>query len=244
MKTSNLKPIPILTYHQIDECPIKGTPYRGLVVSQKLFSEHMQLIRFFGYKGVSMSELLPYLQGEKNGKVIGITFDDGYKNNFTKALPILKKHNFSATCYIVTNYIGKTNEWDLEKKIKQTQLMTEEEIRSWCAQGFEVGSHTMSHPYLTTLSDTKASAEIKYSRMKLEEIVEMPINHFCYPYGNFSERDTWLVKEANYKTATTTVRGRIHFGDHLHSLNRISITRTTHHLLFLLKLFSRYEINR
>jgi len=80
--------IPILMYHQIDEPPPRGAPLRGLVVSPSSFSRQMMLLRLLGYKGLSMTALEPYLTGEKSGKVVGLTFDDGYQNNVRHALPV------------------------------------------------------------------------------------------------------------------------------------------------------------
>ncbi|MCX7390837.1 MAG: polysaccharide deacetylase family protein, partial [Planctomycetia bacterium] len=77
----NQKHISILMYHQIDKKPPKGSFLRGLVVSPATFSRHMAALHAIGYRGMSMSDLEPYLRGEKRGNVFGITFDDGYKNN-------------------------------------------------------------------------------------------------------------------------------------------------------------------
>ena len=109
------KPIPILMYHSIAAMP-KGTVMRSLHVPPKLFKLQMWLLKIMGYQGLSMGELQPYLTGEKIGKVVGITFDDGFKNNLVEALPILKKNGFSATCYIISQNIGGINHWDLKKK--------------------------------------------------------------------------------------------------------------------------------
>ena len=83
--TLNAKPIPILVYHQIAEAPKKGAPFRGLYVSPTAFARQMALLKLLGYQGLSMTDLQPYLRGEKSGKVVGITFDDGYLNNLTLA---------------------------------------------------------------------------------------------------------------------------------------------------------------
>ena len=121
------KPIPILMYHSIAAMP-KGTVMRSLHVPPKLFRLQMWLLKILGYKGLSMNELQPYLTGDKQGKVVGITFDDGFKNNLTYALPILKKFEFSATCYIISQNIGGINYWDLDKGIPENPLMNENEI--------------------------------------------------------------------------------------------------------------------
>ncbi|MEN9670911.1 MAG: hypothetical protein RL018_1188, partial [Pseudomonadota bacterium] len=95
--TANVRSIPILVYHQIAEAPKKGAPFRGLYVSPAAFARQMGWLKFLGYQGLSMTDLQPYLKGEKTGKVVGITFDDGYLNNLTLALPVLQKHGFSST---------------------------------------------------------------------------------------------------------------------------------------------------
>jgi len=77
---SNAMPIPILMYHQIDIPPVRGTPLRGLVVHPKDFHNQMRWLKWTGYQGLSMRDLEPYLAGKKQGKVFGITLDDGYKN--------------------------------------------------------------------------------------------------------------------------------------------------------------------
>ena len=83
--------IPILMYHSIEKMP-KSTVMRSLHVPPKRFKFQMWLLNFFGYKGLSMRELKPYLDGKKIGKVVGITFDDGYQNNLINAAPVLKKY--------------------------------------------------------------------------------------------------------------------------------------------------------
>ena len=118
-----MKDIPILMYHSIEHMP-KGTAMRSLHVPPKRFKFQMWLLKMLGYKGLSMRDLTPYLQGEKTGKVVGITFDDGYKNNLKNAAPILKKYRFGATCYIVSQRLGESNIWDLDKGINQRPLMT------------------------------------------------------------------------------------------------------------------------
>jgi peptidoglycan/xylan/chitin deacetylase (PgdA/CDA1 family) len=102
-------------YHQIDEPPPRGTMLRGLIVAPSSFAWQMKMLRLMGYTGLSMRELEPYLAGEKRGRVVGITFDDGYQNNLKHALPILKANGFTGTCYGVSRMVGGTNSWDAGK---------------------------------------------------------------------------------------------------------------------------------
>ena len=156
---SKQRPIPILMYHSIAEMP-KGTVMRSLHVPPKRFRFQMRILKWLGYKGLSMGELMPYLKGEKTGKVVGITFDDGFRNNLTEALPILKSFGFSATCYIISQKIGGINDWDLGKGIPKNPLMDESEIQQWIDEGMEIGSHTRSHIRLTECGIENAQKEI------------------------------------------------------------------------------------
>ena len=102
-----MKPIPILMYHNIDHAPQKKS--RGLYVRPGQFARQMAVLKAAGFRGLSMSELMPYLRGEQQGKVCGITFDDGYLDNLENAMPVLQQHNFSATCYVVSQRMGEYN---------------------------------------------------------------------------------------------------------------------------------------
>jgi peptidoglycan/xylan/chitin deacetylase (PgdA/CDA1 family) len=243
-----MKPIPILMYHQIDVPPPKGTPMRGLVVSARTFYSHMLVLWLCGYRGLSMSELEPYLQGKKEGKVFGITFDDGYLNNLVNALPVLNRFGYSSTCYLVANNIGKTNDWDVGKGIAQVPLMNVQQIKQWVAGGQEVGSHGMTHSNLQNLSDEQQVDEIVRSKSALEALLEneAEVRHFCYPYGAYNQYSMLAVAKAGYQTATTTARARVFdmSNTHLHELPRVLVSRTTTWVHLLLKCLTRYEVKR
>lgn len=235
--------IPILMYHQIDSPPTKGTPLRGLVVSPRTFAWQMQMLGLLGYRGLSMRDLEPYLKGQTNGKVVGITFDDGFQNNFHNALPVLLKHGFSATCYCVSALVGETNIWD-HGKVAEKRLMTREEIRSWHLAGMDVGSHTQTHIDLCEASSEHARDQIFLSKDELQQIIGAEVKHFCYPYGRHNPEHQELVHRAGYITATSTHRGRVEPGDDPYTLNRIMVARATNPLLFFMKIATGYEDRR
>lgn len=232
--------IPILMYHQIDEPPPRGTALRGLTVAPSSFAWQMRMLRLLGYRGLSMHDLEPYLTGEKKGKVVGITFDDGYQNNLHHALPVLKKNGFTATCYGVSDMLGGTNAWD-RGLVAEKPLMTLNDWRAWRAAGMDIGSHTRTHAKLTELSADQARDQIERSKSTLEDAIGCPVNHFCYPYGWFNTEHASMVQEAGYSTATTTRRGRVHAGDNRFTLNRIMVARATNPILFAAKIMTRYE---
>lgn len=239
--------IPILMYHQVDTEPPKGSPMRGLVVSPLTFSRQMATLNALGYQGKSMGDLLPYLKGEKRGKVFGITFDDGYENNLRCALPVLQRQGFTSTCYVVANQVGKTNGWDKERGVIQVPLMTALELQAWVDAGQEVGSHTLTHANLSALSEAEQAIEIGQSKVQLEALIQQKagVQHFCYPYGGLNKTAVSSVKAAGYLTATTTVRGRavVAQSDDL-LLPRVLVSRTTTWMQLLIKCLSNYEDKR
>ena len=120
--------IPILMYHQVDEMPPAGAPLRGMTVSPQRFAQHMRLLKTWGFQGLSMRDLEPYLSGRLRGRVVGITFDDGYANTHANALPILRAWGHTATCYAVSHHMGGLNHWDAPAGMATKALM---DIQAW-----------------------------------------------------------------------------------------------------------------
>lgn len=236
-------PIPILMYHQIDAPPVRGTPLRGLVVAPASFAWQMNMLHRLGYKGLSMRDLEPYLRSERHGKVVGITFDDGFRNNLYNALPILQRNGFTATCYGVSAMIGGANTWD-KGLVAEAPLMSLQEWRIWHAAGMDIGSHTRHHANLTKLPQILARDEILVSRHELQDSIGCVVDHFCYPYGWFDSEHVNMVRAAGYRTATTTQRGRVQTGSDPYRLQRIMVARATNPLQFYLKIATRYEDRR
>jgi len=233
--------IPILMYHQIGIPAPKGTPFRGLTVHPRRFAHQMRWLKRLGYQGLSMRDLMPYLQGEKTGKVIGLTFDDGYQNVFHNALPILQQLGFTATNYMVSNEFGGTNHWDAKNGVPTARLMSVEETRQWVAAGQEIGSHTMNHVHLPDIDPDEARRQIQQSKSELEALFQVEIQSFCYPYGHKTEQIQQWVADSGYTNATTTARGLALASDNLFDLPRVTIARSTHIFHFLQKCLTRAE---
>ena len=242
--THNARPIPILVYHQIAEAPPKGSPFRSLYVAPGDFARQMAFLKLLGYRGLSMGDLLPYLNGEKKGRVVGITFDDGYQNNIANALPVLKKQRFSSTCYAVSGLLGQTNSWDKHLGIAQAPLMTEDDVRQWVVGGQEIGSHTHQHLDLLGTDDEACRADIALGKTSLEAIVGRPVDHFCFPYGRYEPKHAVIAREAGFKSATTTQRSRCHAQTDLVQLPRVPVLRSTSLPVFWMKIATAYEDRR
>lgn len=230
-------------YHNIGEPP-EGARLRGLYVRTGAFGRQMWLLKLLGYRGVSMREAMPYLRGEKSGKVVAITFDDGYLDTLEHALPVLNTFGFTATCYFVSGRMGQHNDWDAAALSVNKQLMTIDQVKAWHAAGMEVGAHSQTHPRMTQCSDEQLMDELAGSKNDLEALIGAPVTQFCYPYGDVDARVAEATRKAGFAAATTVYRGRARTGDNTMLLKRVLVTGSNMLLHLLLKLFTRYEDKR
>jgi len=230
-------------YHNIG-VPPEGAKLRNLYVRKSAFARQMWMLRMLGYQGLSMSAAMPYLRGEKQGRVAVITFDDGYVDTLEDALPILQKNNFSATCYFISQRTGQYNEWDATQLNVRKTLMSDAQVRTWHAAGMEVGAHSRTHPRLTSCTDNELNNEIAGSKVDLEKLIGQAVTQFCYPYGDLDERVVSTTREAGYDAATTVQRGRARAGDDPMLFRRVLVSGSTFPHLFLLKLLGNYEDKR
>ena len=241
MRTVRAGKIPILMYHQVDLPAPRGTQFRSLTVHPKSFARQMRWMHRLGYQGLSMRDLMPYLSGEREGKVFGITFDDGFRNVYQHALPVLKEAGFTSTNYFVAHQLDGSNVWDADKNMPQTPLMSLSEMQQWAKSGQEVGSHTLNHVHLPLLSADQARAEIIRSRLELGSHVQQEITAFCYPFGEYGPEHCRMAQEAGYLNATTTERGLVRQQDDLFELPRVGVWRSTYLLKFFQKCLTGHE---
>ena len=231
--------IPILMYHNLAKPP-KGKRLTSLYTPPDQFARQMYLLSKLGYRGLSLRQLEPYLKEEKTERVFGITFDDGYVDNLN-ALPVLNRYGFTATCYIVSGHIGKKNDWTKNQNIQECPLMNIQEIQNWLDAGMSIGSHSQSHAHLCTLNDSELKREIFESKACLEDTFKIPVEDFCFPYGEFNTKVLEHVQAAGYKTAVTTQRSRAHRSHDFLTLPRVHMTKRTHLPLLMLKILTSYE---
>jgi peptidoglycan/xylan/chitin deacetylase (PgdA/CDA1 family) len=234
-------PIPILAYHQTAPLPPRGVSGRRFTLAPSAFRAQLRGLRLLGYRGLSMRDLEPYLNGEKTGKVVGITLDDGYLNNFEHALPILREFGFTATSFMVSGQCGGTNFWDQRGGTPAAKLMDVPHLRAWVAAGMEVGSHTRNHVNLPECDNATARDEIAGAKHELEDALGSEVRHFCYPYGLYRAEHADMVREAGYLTGATSDPTRVQPGGEPMLLPRISIFAETTVPLLMAQVATGFE---
>ena len=203
--------LPILMYHYI-EAPSATTSLPNLYMKPEIFEGQLQIIKHFGYSTMFASEAALSLQTETPlpKDSIVLTFDDGYRDFYTNAFPLLKKYQIKATVYVIINALGQDN------------YLTKEQVKEMADSGLvEIGSHTFNHLDLTKLKKKDAIFEINYSRQALEKISGQKVLTFAYPYGHYTSADAAIVRSAGYLAALSTKSGLIQSKKNIFSLYRL-----------------------
>ena len=193
LKYSNY--VPILMYHRIDHAQGDRN-----TLSPEKFAQQMDYLSKHGYHTITMEQLQDYYINKKvlPSKPVVLTFDDGYKDNLTKALPILQKYDFIGNVFPIFNWLGKENRWEnFGKPI--TTTMEAQELLKWQAAGNYIGSHTCEHPSLSNISYQELQQELADSKAQLEALTGREITCICYPYGNFNTAVMEQAKSCGYK---------------------------------------------
>jgi len=209
--------------------------------SPKRFEEQMAYLRRRNLRGVSMRELCRGVSMGSAKRLIGLTFDDGYKDFLHTALPVLERLGFSATVFVVVGMLGKENDWEHAHDPRpQLKLLGSEEVREVSERGTEVGSHGMSHTNLLGLGPELLNQEVNDSRLMLSEVLGEEVEGFCYPYGDLDGAALQAVRGAGYSYACGW---KTRVEQSAYDLPRIPISERDHFIRFAakLKIYSRYS---
>lgn len=211
--------VPILMYHRIANVEKD----RNSLPPDK-FAWQMQFLHENGFHTITPEMLYNfYTNGDAlPAKPILLTFDDGYEDNYTIALPLLKQYGMTAVVFPIAGWIGRKNHWENFGK-QETTTMTWEQLKVWQSSGQAIASHTMEHPFLGSCSDTVMAAELHDSREKLNEKLGIRTDFLCYPYGDFNEKVVSAAKHAGYKAAFAIFEGISLSHVDLYALPRIPI---------------------
>jgi len=210
----------ILTYHRFGPTP-PHAPDPYLYDTPEDLDAHLTAVKASGLQLAPFAETLG--GGPFQPNTATVTLDDGCVNTLEQAVPVFARHKVRAIQYFVSGRLGGRNDWDLPKEDMPERLMDVAQIREWIAAGHDVGSHTITHRNLKTLSVAEAREEISGSRKMLEDLLGVPVRHFCFPYGGWQlQALRELVAEAGYLSACTT-----RFGVALPDQDRWTMPRVT-----------------
>jgi len=216
--TYKIKNMKVLTYHSIGYPP-KGARLKTLYVKPSSFRRQIRLLKFLGFEfGTSES-----LFRRDKQKVVVLTFDDAYRDFYENAFPFLVENNIKAIVFVPAGLVGQFNKWDYEKVRAIKPIMDWGQLKDLVDAGMEVGSHTITHPYLTRLPFAQAKEEIEGSKKLLEDKLGVEIRAFCYPYGDYNEQIRDMVAEAGYSVAYTTVSGSVEESPNFYEIRRVTV---------------------
>jgi peptidoglycan/xylan/chitin deacetylase (PgdA/CDA1 family) len=237
---SAMSALPILCYHNVAIAP-EDAGFKLLYVSPDKFERQLWTLRRLGLRGVSIGEAFARLRNGTARGCVAFTFDDGYADTLTAAAPLLTRYGFRATCYVVSSALGTYNRWDAKYLGETKPLMSRAQLEKWLADGMEVGSHSYSHQRLHELPPDAARYEVAESRAALHHMLGVPIEHFAYPFGDFTADTVELVRSAGYTSAVTVLPGMARVSDDQLRLPRILVNGERGLWHFLLHVATPYE---
>ena len=184
--------IVFLMYHELG-LPGRATchseaGYVRYVVPAGDFQQHMEKLAREGWRGQNVTQSIDSF----SAKTVCITFDDGAETDLISAAPLLRKLGFGATSYITVEYLGKPG------------YMSHAQVRELHAAGFEIGCHSLTHPYLTDIDNDRLREETQAAKDKVEQIAGVRIDHFSCPGGRWDVRVQNAVKQAAFRTMATS----------------------------------------
>jgi peptidoglycan/xylan/chitin deacetylase (PgdA/CDA1 family) len=222
--------VPVLMYHS--DTDYSQEPLNN--VRPENFVRQMDFLKKFGYKVIPIEDLA---EGIRSGKkfpfgTVAIRFDDGYQDNYTSAYPVLKERGFPATIFIVVDKMGTPGR------------LTWPQIQEMAANRITVASHTLSHTYLPDDNHEKLVEEILGSKRAIEQRIGRNVDFLSYPVGGFSPEAKEVARQAGYRAAFTTNRGKDRLNKDLFELKRIRIKDSDVWYVFFTKLSGYYNFFR
>jgi peptidoglycan/xylan/chitin deacetylase (PgdA/CDA1 family) len=201
--------IPVLMYHSVSDDPAPGT--RALAVRPATFARHLETLDALGYRTVTMARLVEHWRRRARGesglplpaRPVVLTFDDGYRDFHTEALPLLRAHQATATLYVTTGWLADAGKESAGRPLGP--MLSWDQVAECAAAGVEIGGHSHSHPQLDRLPEPRLREELRRNReLLVERLSEAPggvARTFGYPFGYSDARVRAAVREAGYAGA-------------------------------------------
>lgn len=216
--------VPVLMYHSISSS--SNPKFKQFAVPAQAFDEQMAYLQAHRYTPVTITQLarMRAAGGETlPERPVVLTFDDGFADFFTAALPILQRYGFVATLYVTTAFVGETSRWLCSEGEAERAMLTWDQLKEICASGVECGGHTHTHPQLDTLPVPRVQEEVQLCKRILEDHLECKIDSFAYPYGYQTATVRQIVQAAGYLSACAVKNRMSTEKDDLFALARLMI---------------------
>lgn len=232
----------VLFYHRVNPYAFAelGAVSRELTVNPEMFDAQLAYLKRNGYRTLNLDGFERMMKGmdQTDPKAVLITFDDGYEDNLVWAAPLLNKHGFSAVAFIVSDFVGKstTQVWPDSDPEGLGRFLDADQIAQWKTAGLEIGSHTKTHPLLTSLPAQEQMLELEASRTALEQKFGVPVKSLAYPGGDFDDATARHAQNAGYAIAFSTILGVNMPGDPMWSLRRTEVSASDNMLVFRAKM--------
>jgi len=187
---------PILCYHKVETKLELGVTR----LSPRRFARQMERLAKAGWRTIGLADVAAGLRGERGlgARELAITFDDAYRGLRDHAFPVLESLGFSATCFVITEFAGRLNRWDVAYGGRRFAHLAWRDMRRWQSRGVEFASHTATHPRLTWLSDRDVAREMSASRAAIRHALDVAPEAISYPFGAQTDRERVLAAEAGY----------------------------------------------
>jgi peptidoglycan/xylan/chitin deacetylase (PgdA/CDA1 family) len=188
---------PILCYHKIEAKLELGVTR----LSPGRFARQMERLAAAGWRTISLSDAAACVRGERPAgeRELVITFDDGYRGLRDHAFPVLEALGFAATCFVITDYAGRLNRWDVAYGGRRFAHLAWRDMRRWQARGITFASHTATHPRLTWMSERDVAREMTSSRIAITQALDVSPVAISYPFGAQGARERTLAGIAGYR---------------------------------------------
>jgi peptidoglycan/xylan/chitin deacetylase (PgdA/CDA1 family) len=247
--------IPILMYHSIcDAAESNGHPYYQTNTRPEVFARQMEYLAENGFQAITLKQAVECCTQvpAKGTRPVVITFDDGYRDFYTDAMPILRKHGFKATMFLSTAFIGEQRR-RFNPRVERTgyflgkECLAWREVRELHEAGIEFGSHTVNHPVLSDLPWPVIEYELRESKREIEDRLAEQVTSFVYPFAFPSSNRRFvagfkeLLVQEGYNCCATTELGRMRPADNWFTAKRLPMNSCDDEPLFRAKLEGNYD---
>ena len=187
---------PVLCYHKVERRRELGVTR----LSPRKFAAQIHALAHAGWRGLTLREFSEVVSGQRTAREreLLVTFDDAYRGLRDHAFPVLREAGFGAACFVITDFAGRLNRWDVAYGGRRFAHLTWRDIDRWHANRIDFGSHTATHPRLSWVDDQRLEAELVLSRQALESALGATASAIAYPFGSVSARETRAAIRAGY----------------------------------------------